>query len=543
MPKGIALKLIIYLTLMVIVVEGGFALLNIQSQKRQLLEEITIGAELVSQTMVSATWHAMLEDRRESVYQMMDNVGQQVSIEKVRVFNKTGRIMFSSADDEGRIVDISAEACDLCHAKGQPLVQVDVPSRSRVYRQPDGSRVMGMVTPIYNEPSCSNAACHAHPANISVLGVVDVTMPLGRLDHEMADLGFRSVLLSTVSVLVLAFFVILFVRRFVQQPVGKLIEATKSVGTNHSDGPLDIAADDELGDLARSFTTMQDRLRASDLQIREFTDTLERRVEERTAQLRATEQKLIQSDRLASLGQLSASVAHEINNPLGGVINFSKLMQRLLAKGEIPPERMDDFRQYLDHVVTETVRCGNIVRDLLVFARHSSPRQARHDFNAIVQRTLSVIHHRLELGEVDARLDLAENLPLVMCDASQIQQIVTNLVLNAAEAMEQGIVTVTTREVPRPGAVKLEVADTGTGIPAENLAKIFDPFFSTKEEGKGTGLGLAVAYGIVEAHGGDISVSSRVGEGTTFTIVFPYDPPASEDGGEHLHFGPVDGCC
>lgn len=538
MPKGIARKLVIYLTLMVIVVEGGFAVLNVNSQERELLNEMTLSAELASQTIVSTTWHAMLEDRRESVYQMMENVGRQESIDRVRVFNKAGRIMFSSGPDGGRVVDMSADACGLCHAQGQPLVLVDVPSRTRIFRKPDGGRVMGMITPIYNEPSCSNAACHAHPENISVLGVIDVTMPLDRVDHEMADLRFRSVLLSAVSVFVLAFFVILFTRRFVQQPVRKLIEATKSVGTREFEEPLEIAAEDELGDLARSFRTMQDRLRISNQQVHEFTETLERRVDERTQQLRETELKLFQSDRLASLGQLSASVAHEINNPLGGVINFSKLMQRLLRDGQIPPDRIDDFRNYLDHVVTETVRCGNIVRDLVVFARQSSPRSEPHDFNEIVRRTISVVHHRLKLGEVTDHLDLADDLPEVMCDASQVQQIVTNLVLNAAEAMETGVVTVRTRHQPDRGEVQLEVTDTGVGISPENLAKIYDPFFSTKEEGKGTGLGLAVVYGIVEAHHGRIDVRSAMGRGTTFVVTLPVTPPAAKGEELPLHLGP-----
>jgi len=480
----------------------------------------------------------MLEDRRNSVYQMMENVGQQKNVEKVRIFNKAGRIMFSSGSDDGQIVDINAEACDLCHAKDQPLLHVDVSSRTRIFRLPDGNRVMGMVTPIYNERSCSQAGCHAHPENINVLGVVDVTMPLDRVDQQMANLRFRSVMLSMITVFVVAFFVILFVRRFVQQPVRKLIEVANAVGTSKFDHPVDIAADDELGELACSFVSMQNRIQVSNKRIQEFTDTLERRVEERTRQLRKTENKLIQSDRLASLGQLSASVAHEINNPLGGVINFSKLMKRLLQEGEIPKERMADFRQYLDHVITETVRCGNIVRDLLVFARSSTPSRARCDFNEIVRRTLSVIHHRLELGEVTPHFNLADDLPEIMCNASQMQQIVTNLVINAAETMEDGIVTVVTRFIPEQRVVQLEVMDTGAGISDENLGKIYDPFFSTKEEGKGTGLGLAVVYGIVESHGGKIAVQSTVGQGTTFTVTLPVDPSASAGENPPLHIRP-----
>jgi len=525
MPRGIARKLIIYLTLMVIVVEGAYVLVNIRAQERQLLQEMTLSADLVSQTIVSTTWHAMLEDRRERVYEMMTNVGRQASIQKVRVFNKSGRIMFSSGDDEGRIVDIGAEACDMCHTVDQPLVQVDVPSRTRVFRLPGGGRVLGMVTPVYNEPSCSSADCHAHPAGINVLGVVDVTMPLDRVDRRLAEVRTRFILAAVLSAAVLFFFVILFTRRFVQQPVRRLIEATQAVGAPGAGPPTLVAAEDELGELARSFVTMQERLRRSDAQVREFTDTLERKVEERTRQLHEAERKLIQSDRLASLGQLAASVAHEINNPLAGVVNFAKLMQRLVTAEGIPAGRVDDFRGWLDQVAAETVRCGRIVRDLLVFARQSSSSRAPTDFNQVVTRTLSVLHHRLVLGEVTAVLDLAEDLPEVVCDASQMQQIVTNLVINAAEAMEEGTVTVRTRRGPRDGEVTLQVTDTGTGIAPEHLARIYDPFFSTKAEGVGTGLGLAVVYGIVHAHGGQIDVETSAGRGTIFTVILPVDPP------------------
>lgn len=521
MPRGIARKLVLYLTSIIVIVEGLFAYTDIQAQKRQLLNEMTLSAELASQTMVATTWNAMLEDRREYAYQMMNNVARQRTIDRVRMFNKSGRITFSTGDDRDQVVDTDAEACILCHAAGRPLVHVAVPSRTRIFRRDDGQRVLGMVTPIYNEVSCSTAACHAHPASIHVLGVVDINMPLARVDDQVRGLVVRSAMMSLLSIIVVSFFVILFSRRFVQQPVRKLIAATHTLGVAGQDSPLDVTADDELGELAQSFRTMQERLNVSNQQIREFTDTLERRVEERTARLRDAERKLIQSDRLASLGQLAASVAHEINNPLSGVINFGRLMQRLTAGEEMPRDRMADFRTYLGHVVTETERCARIVRDLLVFARRSSPSHEPSDFNEIIRRTLSVINHRLELGEVTPQLELDGDLPRVICDASQVQQIVTNLVLNAAEAMETGRVTIRTRADHGRGSVILEVSDTGSGIAPEHLARIYDPFFSTKKEGQGTGLGLAVVYGIVNAHGGQIDVDSTPGRGTTFTVALP----------------------
>jgi two-component system NtrC family sensor kinase len=192
---------------------------------------------------------------------------------------------------------------------------------------------------------------------------------------------------------------------------------------------------------------------------------------------------------------------------------------------------MDDFRTYLGHVVNETQRCARIVRDLLVFARHSSQAWAPNDVNEIVRRTLSVINHRLELGEVTPKLELAPDLPALTCDASQMQQIVINLVLNAAESMAQGCVTIRTRFDRERNSVVLEVGDTGTGIAPEHLARIYDPFYSTKEEGKGTGLGLAVVYGIVKAHGGQIDVETEVGRGTTFLVALPLDGGAGPGDG------------
>jgi C4-dicarboxylate-specific signal transduction histidine kinase len=251
-------------------------------------------------------------------------------------------------------------------------------------------------------------------------------------------------------------------------------------------------------------------------------------VEERTQQLKAAHQKLLQSDRLASLGQLSASVAHEINNPVSGVLNLSMLMQRMLKEDGIPPARLPEFRKYLAQVVAETTRVGRIVSDLLAFSRRSKPQRAPADLNKIVRMTVSLAQHKMKLSNVLLETNLSESLPAVPCDPSQIQQVVLNLLLNAAEATHsksERRVLVSTGSAG--GGVQLVVADNGEGIQPENLAKIFHPFFTTKSEGKGVGLGLAVSYGIIEAHGGEIEVKSTVGEGTTFTVSLPLEQPAA----------------
>jgi C4-dicarboxylate-specific signal transduction histidine kinase len=259
-------------------------------------------------------------------------------------------------------------------------------------------------------------------------------------------------------------------------------------------------------------------------ELNELTQSLETKVQQRTDQLKAMNQKLFQSDRLASLGQLAASVAHEINNPIAGVLNLSMLIERILKEDGIPPERVEEVRRYLIQISSETTRVGRIVGDLLAFSRRPSPQRMPADLNAIIRRTVSIIDHKLKLANVELELQLDENLPNIKCDNSQIQQVIVNLVMNASEAThnrDHGKVTVRTTVNTNGESIRMEVKDNGDGIPKEYLAKIYDPFFTTKGEGKGVGLGLAVVYGIVESHGGDIEVDTKVGEGTIFRVDLP----------------------
>ena len=195
-----------------------------------------------------------------------------------------------------------------------------------------------------------------------------------------------------------------------------------------------------------------------------------------------------------------------------------------MANGNYPPGREPEFRKYLGLISTETARVGRIVSDLLAFSRRSKPQRASADLNKLVRTTMGLVDHKLKLISAEVVLDLEETLPLVECDSSQIQQVILNLVLNGAQAMQPrggGRLTIRTRLVPQEGIVELAVQDTGEGIAPENLSKIFDPFFTTKAEGKGVGLGLAVLYGIVKAHDGEVEVVSNRNEGTTFTVSLP----------------------
>jgi len=509
MPRRLGQKLILSITVIVLIVAAVSGLVNIKTEEKQLLDTVLLGAGQLSKGITSATWHAMLDDHREAAYQVMQTIALKQGIDRIRMFNSAGRVTFSTNQEDRQ------ESLDLRKMNAKALVNV--------YRGADGWRRLDMRTPIFNETSCSQAECHAHPADVKTLGVLDLSLGLQSVDHEVAGLKYRVILVTGVEVTLIGLFIIFFTRRFVGQPIEKLIAGTQAISQMELDKPLDIAGNsEELDELARSFDVMRDRLRTALAEINSFTQSLETKVEDRTQQLKSAHQKLLQSDRLVSLGELAASVAHEINNPIAGVLNLSMLLQRMLKDDGIPQERIAEFRRYLSQVTNETTRVGRIVSDLLAFSRRSKPQRAPADVNKIVRMTLSLVQHKMKLSGVEVETKLADDLPAAPCDQSQVQQVVLNLILNAAEAThaktERRVVVSTSAD---SGFVRLVVADNGEGIAAENLEKIFHPFFTTKPEGKGVGLGLAVSYGIIEAHGGDIEVTSRVGEGAKFTVSLP----------------------
>jgi two-component system, NtrC family, sensor kinase len=544
MPRRLARKLMLSITVIVVIVAAVSGLVNVKTEEKQLLQTMTLGADQLSKAITSSTWHAMLDDHREVAYQVMETIALKQGIERIRMFNRTGEIRFSTDKDLGAKLARSSPTCAMCHAPGAPALNAPLASRTRIFSNAAGARRLEMVTPIYNEKSCSESACHAHPAEMKVLGVLDLALSLDGVDKEVQAMQMRVLLVTGVEITLISLFIIFFTRRFLGRPIASLIGGFKSVSQMELDKPL--GADngsEELDQLAGSFNVMRDRLRAALAELNQFTQNLEIKVEERTNQLQAAQKKLLHSDRLASLGQLSASVAHEINNPISGVLNLSMLMQRMLKEDGVPRDRVEEFRKYLIQVTGETARVGRIVSDLLAFSRRGKPQHAPADLNRIVSATLSLVHHQLKLHNVAAETNLAENLPPVACDASQIQQVAMNLVLNAAEATSgkpERRIWIATGHLER--SVVLTVTDNGEGIAPENLSRIFDPFFTTKAEGKGVGLGLAVTYGIVQAHGGDIEVKSAAGEGSTFTVTLPLEQHPQPGGAPLLQMaqaGPV----
>jgi len=256
----------------------------------------------------------------------------------------------------------------------------------------------------------------------------------------------------------------------------------------------------------------------------EITRRLEQMVEDRTRELRETHEKLLHQDKMSSLGKLSASVVHEINNPIAGILNLIMLMKRIIGEDTINQKQIDQFTQYLELMETETRRTSRIVSNLLAFARQSKMEPKRLSINRLIEQTLFLNSNLLKIHRVKVETDLAPNLPDLVGSEDQLQQVFMNLVSNAAEAMEAadgGVLNIKTMHLLGEDKVRIDFSDTGIGIPGENIPNLFEPFFTTKKKGKGVGLGLSVAYGIVQEHGGSIYVRSKSGEGTTFEVKLP----------------------
>ena len=261
----------------------------------------------------------------------------------------------------------------------------------------------------------------------------------------------------------------------------------------------------------------------------EITRRLEQMVEERTRQLNETHAKLIHQDKMASLGKLAASVVHELNNPLAGILNMLMLSKRIIEEGPVSRKETDQFVRYLDLMETETRRSSRIVSNLLAFSRQSKMELRHLNLNRIIEQVLVLNSNLLKINGIKVKKKLDPNLPDIVGSEDQLQQVLMNLVSNAAEAMEAnggGVLNIVTGHTPKDGNIRVSFKDTGVGIPQENMSKIFEPFFTTKKKGKGVGLGLSVAYGIIEEHGGSIFVQSKMGKGTTFRVRFSVEPPS-----------------
>jgi two-component system NtrC family sensor kinase len=496
---------------------------NLHLQRAHLTQVVGLSADRVAETIRASTRDAMKRNDSDGLHRVIDNLGAQPGVVRIRVFNKEGRIRTSTDPPEvGTLVDTRAEQCVACHAGGQPLDRLERTDRVRTFRGRDGQRVLGVIAPIHNEAQCHSC----HPARQRVLGVLDVQLSMATVEDALVASEWQMAggLATTVGAMVVLFASLMW--GLVLKPVRRLTRAMNAVSQGDLRTRVPITSSDEIGGLAMSWNAMTDELLRSRSELTRWNQALEERVEEKTAELRTAHERMVLVEKMASLGKLAAVVAHEVNNPLAGIRTFARLLRRRLgdhAPEEQVREEHAEAGRILETIDSEAGRCGDIVRNLLLFSRASAARFAQQDLGAIVDRCQLLLRHQAVLQGVTLEIGTEAGL-LAVCDGAQVQQMLLALAMNGLEACPTGGQVTITAAREGTGFV-LRVSDTGSGIAAEDKPHIFEPFFTTKESGKGVGLGLAVVYGIVSRHRGRIDVDSKVGSGTTFSIHLPPLPP------------------
>ncbi len=347
---------------------------------------------------------------------------------------------------------------------------------------------------------------------------------VGTLERPYRDILWKNLYMYfgiTLLAMGLAIGIAIVVANKISRPIHAMAAAARKIAEGDYSQKVEITSDDETGFLANNFNNMVSELVRAHQELRESAETLERKVEQRTKELKAMQAHLIQSEKLAGVGKLAAGVAHEINNPLTCVLTNTSLM---LA--DLPPE--DPRREDLQTVVDETLRCRKIVKGLLDFARQTKPQKQRLDLNKVASDVITLIRNQASFQNIAIRTDLDPSLPTVFADADQMRQVVLNIILNAADAMPQGgEIHIHSLFESQTGQAMLRISDTGPGIPAEIQDKLFEPFFTTKKTG--TGLGLSIAYGIMDRHKGSLKIESSPGHGTTIVVILPTNIEAIDD--------------
>ncbi|HVO61453.1 MAG TPA: ATP-binding protein [Terriglobales bacterium] len=507
---------------------GSFAFLGyliVRLHRRHLEAVVLTAAERVSDVIKRSTGPYMLRNDREGLHQLIATMGNEPGMVRVRVFAPDGRISYSTdASEVNHTVDMKAEACYGCHAESQPLTRLQRTERFRIYRANGSGRILGIITPLENQPSCANAACHAHPASQQILGVLDTNLSLARADAQLAQDSSLMLTYTFVVMLVIGVLSWIFVWHMVSHPLKALQAGTERLSQGELGYQIQVTGNDELSDVARSFNLMSLQLRAANEQIISWAHRLEERVEQKTRELKRAHEQMLAVEKLASIGKMAAVVAHEVNNPLSGILTYAKLVRKWVDKGTADQAHREEAHQCLDLIVSESRRCGELVKNLLTFSRVTPMHAELTDVKGIVDRLALLVQHKLDMNGIQLHLDFPKDLPRIYCDTAQIEQVLLALVMNAIDAMPRGgnlWLSVAAHQARDEFAI--QVRDDGPGIPAEILPQIFEPFSTTKEVGKGVGLGLAISQSIVERHRGRIEVETEAGRGTTFTVTLPID--------------------
>lgn len=491
--------------------------------------------ESTSETMIrmlaiNVEYGVLFESKRD-IEDALKILSQFEYVKYAIVSNNNDKILATIGDEIGvfnrlrRIEDIDQNYDKFCldyyvvDSKGEEYIELNYPVLSN---HKDLDREILGITAGFND--------HLEISSTTEkIGKVKVIISLKSVNAAIAEARNTAILLSVIISIITTVVLTLFIR-IITKPIRLMVKATNKISQGELDHHVHIEQQDEIGQLAKTFNRMVESLKESRDKVDSYNKMLEGTIQIRTKELEATQAQLVQSEKLSAIGQLAAGVAHELNNPLGGILGYAQFTLEKLKKNspsKMTNKEFDNYVRYISDIEKQARRCKDIVQNLLRFSRSTKNVEFEEvDLNILISETCTFIEHQLSMKQIELKLNLDNNLPNILGNPGQLQQVFTNIILNAMQASPTGTVIEIVSRFSPPlgqfnGTVELLFSDHGHGISKADINKIFEPFYTTKEVGKGTGLGLSVSYGIIKEHGGEIKVESVLEKGTTFTIIIP----------------------
>lgn len=475
-----------------------------------------------------ALYRSMLENDKSSLQNTLEIINTMSGIEEVTMYDNKNNLVYSSFKDTA---GHSNPNCSSCHPNLDSMFPrkiksykiIDAGTACKMYHNEDNARHLLIKSPILNRPSCYQSSCHAHQASEQLLGSLIIKIPLVDLDTALQKSTTDFLLLATLMTVLLVSFLIIFTMKKIKNPLNAIINASVAVANGDKSTRLIIKPNqlDDMRMVSVALNDMLDNLQAANNELQNWSQQLEYKVQKKSEELGAAQNELIHIERIASLGKLSLSVAHEINNPLSGILVYAKLVSKQLVNQEIDPARKESMLKHLRLIENETKRCGDIVKGLLDFSKKDQNDFEIKHLHDILKKTYDLMMHPMKIANINFLTSFNAGSDMIFCSPNQIKQACVAILVNASEAVtEHGEIVIRT-ENPDPDHISLMISDNGLGIAAQDIPHIFEPFFSTKQNASGIGLGLAIVHGIVQSHKGKVGVKSEPGKGTTVIITLP----------------------
>jgi two-component system NtrC family sensor kinase len=483
----------------------------------------------LSQTIEDSIKYEMLIARSDYIQRTLEDIGKQEGIEHIRIFDKKGKIIAADSVEEiGTLINKQAEACYTCHRDGAPLKRLSTPGRTRVFKSERGSRMLGIINPIYNEPKCYNSACHIHPKDQNVLGVMDILMSLARFDEQIGTSRKQIIIYFLFTFLFISMGISLFVFLFVNTPIRKLIEGTRKIAEGDLNCRIGSYHSDEIGELGKSFDKMTTELKKSREENEKWNLHLKNEVKKATEKLRNANEKLNEANKkLRELDNMKSDFMRRMEH--GSRSHLAVIQSCLsLVLGEYYSELSEQQKDIIKTAERRSTTLLELLDDILLLSYRKSSREVYHlepvKLEDVMEKVLDDIQAQAQKRNIVIDVRLPFDLPQVLADQKALCEVFSNLLNNAVKyTQDHGAICVSAKQ--KRDFIEIDVSDTGIGIASKDLSKIFDEFYRAPNarsyKTEGTGVGLAIVKEIVEAHRGHLKVKSELGKGSTFTVLFP----------------------